>query len=347
MADQDLREFERRKREHIEQSLDPRNQAMGMAGLERVRLTHEALPDFNLNQVSLRCLSLGAERKTPFLVSSMTAGHTGATELNELWLRCCKARGWALAVGSQRRQIEDNSASSHLEWKGFANSGVEIIGNLGLAEVIRTPVAEIARLVDSLGASAFFVHLNGLQECIQPEGNPDFWGGWKALENLVKQLSVPVLVKETGCGISASTAQHLAQIGIAAVDVAGLGGTHWGRIEGGRSPSESWNARAAATFANWGLSTVESLRDLREVSLLDCETWASGGLRTGLDAAKVLALGAKRVGFAQPALQAALLGDEKLLSWMEAIERELAVALFCTGSKTVESLREDGKWKIV
>jgi len=183
--------------------------------------------------------------------------------------------------------------------------------------------------------------LNALQEVIQPEGTPTFTGGIKALRALATRLSVPLILKETGCGFSPRTLEKIRGLKLAAVDVSGLGGTHWGRIEGVRAErgGDSLRARTAETFANWGVTTVESVRAAAKILPKSTEIWASGGVRTGLDAAKFISLGATRVGFAKPALEAALLGERELAVWMETVEFELRTALFCAGYRTPAALR--------
>ena len=164
-----------------------------------------------------------------------------------------------MGVGSQRKQLRDPGADQ--EWRAIRSRcpRVRFFGNIGIAQVIESKVDEIRRLVDTLEAEALFVHLNALQECLQPEGTPKFKGGLEALKNLVRSLGVPVIVKETGSGIGAATLQRLNGIGLHAVDVSGYGGTHWGRVEGGRSVAGSMKSEAALAFAQWGIGTVESL----------------------------------------------------------------------------------------
>jgi isopentenyl-diphosphate Delta-isomerase len=221
------------------------------------------------------------------------------------------------------------------------------MGNIGISQLITTPLEVIQRLVDTLEAAAMIIHTNPLQECLQTEGTPYFKGCYKAIAQLCKTLTVPVIVKETGCGFSQGTLERLKDLGIYAVDVSGLGGTHWGRIEGTRAKGleDRIRAKAAQTFKNWGVSTVTSL-----LNALSCEpnyqVWASGGVRSGLDAAKFLAMGAKRVGIAQPMLAAALKGMETILEVMEVFEFELKIALFCTGSHDIKTLQEKQVWRI-
>ncbi len=338
-------QFEGRKVDHIRLSLESKNQATGRSGLDTIQLIHEALPDLDFSQVSLSVKSLSRKIPTPFLISSMTAGHADSKNLNQLLARACSERGWRMGVGSQRRELTDLSAAK--EWAEIRKSAprVELLGNLGIAQLIRTKTGEIERLVEALGASAMIIHLNALQECMQPEGTPNFKGGLKAIERLCKQLSVPVIVKETGCGFSRATLKRLRGTGVAAVDVSGLGGTHWGRIEGDRSFAQNdIRAEVAQTLASWGISTVNSVLEAKKLKP-DYEIWASGGVRSGLDAAKLLAMGSSCVGFAMPVLEAALKGEAALLKKMSILELELKTAMFCTGSATIAGLQKQKVWQ--
>lgn len=331
-------QFESRKKDHINFAMASENQAFGFSELERVQLEHDALPELDFSEISLQSKYLGQTLQTPFYINSMTAGHKDAVSLNVIMAQVCEERGWMMGVGSQRRQLEDSKNQN--EWKALRKAAPKalIIGNIGLAQVIQSSVSDIEKLVESVEAQALFIHLNALQECIQPEGTPQFKGGRKAIEKLCRKLSVPVIVKETGCGMSFKALKKLKNIGLYAVDVSGLGGTHWGRIEGQRASSGSIQFECAKSFQNWGISTVQSLVNGLKLKA-DYELWASGGVRTGLDAAKLLGLGAKAVGYAQPAMQKALQGEQELRSWMTTIEYELRVAMLCTGSKHIKHLK--------
>jgi isopentenyl-diphosphate delta-isomerase len=332
----DLQQFEDRKRDHIRYALDQANQASGQSGLESVHLVHEALPDLDFEELSLASVCLGRPAPTPFYIAGMTAGHADAAHLNLMMARACQTRGWAMGVGSQRRELE---ATSTDKWKELRETApdVVLVANLGISQLIRTPLAQIERVVAGLRADALAIHLNALQEVMQPEGTPHFKGSLSAVRRICAELSIPVVLKETGCGFSARTLARLREAGFAAVDVSGLGGTHWGRIEGARAAPRSIQAQAAQTYAGWGETTVDSVRAARE-ALPGMEIWASGGVRSGLDAAKLIALGAQRVGYAKPALEAALAGEVALDAWMAQQEYELKTALFCTGSATPAEL---------
>lgn len=335
----DYREFEKRKQDHIELALMQANQAHELNTFDSIMLIHEALPDLDFNEISIASSRFNCAVEKPFMIASMTAGHRNSVNINQHLIAACAESGWAMGVGSQRRELTDAKAA--FEWQPLRRDypNVSLFSNLGIAQLISTPFSQIQRLTDALQANALIIHCNPLQECIQPEGTPTFKGCWQALEALVKALPLPVIVKETGCGFSLSTLTRLHEIGVAAVDVSGLGGTHWGRIEGHRAVDEPLRHKAASTFSNWGINTVQSVADAYSLAPT-FEIWGSGGVRHGLDAAKLFALGASTVGFAKPMLNAALQGTQQVLAMMASIEYELKVAMFCTGSRVLNDLKE-------
>lgn len=342
----EIGQFEGRKREHLRHALDPAHQADGLGGLGQLRLVHEALPDLNFEEIRLESNCLGRKALTPFYVAGMTAGHADAPELNLRIALACEARGWAMGVGSQRRELESLGATPD-RWTSLRRAAPRLVlfANIGVSQLIAlfsgkgAGIGALRRLVDSLQAQALVVHANALQEAIQPEGTPQFKGALPALAKVCEELGVPVVLKETGCGFSAATLRRLRESGLAALDVSGLGGTHWGRIEGARAGQGSLLEEASRTFGEWGVPTVDAVIAARRELSAKTEIWASGGVRTGLDAAKLIALGASQVGFAKPALEAALQGEEALGHWMSVREKELRIALFCTGSESPAALR--------
>jgi isopentenyl-diphosphate delta-isomerase len=350
----DFEQFESRKRDHLRHALDPLHQASGLGGLDTVRLVHEALPELDFEEVGLSARCLGRELPTPFYVAGMTAGHAQAASINRTLAQACASRGWALGVGSQRRDLEGKGRGTLDQWTELRAECPDLflLANIGLSQLASADPDRVLGLATELGASAIAIHANGLQEALQAEGTPRFKGGLAALSRLCLLSRLPIVLKETGCGFSKGTLSKVAGIGLGAVDVSGLGGTHWGRIEGARAEETDSRVMAAAsrTFANWGEPTADSVLAAREAFAQVAkrpEIWASGGIRSGLDAAKAIALGAERVGFAKPALEAALKGREELESWMKVTEYELKIALFCTGSRSVGALRRPGSWKII
>ena len=331
--------FEQLKKDHIALALDPIHQTDHENGFDVFRFQHEAIPDINFADIEIKTQSLGSMRQSPFFISSMTAGHLDAAKINAHLLEACQQTGWAMGVGSQRRELTDVKAG--VEWNSLrkAYPNVFLMANLGLAQLIDTPLSSIQKLVDNLDASAFIVHCNPLQECIQPEGTTNFKGAWQALEALVRELHIPIVVKETGSGFSKLTMQRLNGIGIHAIDVSGMGGTHWGRIEGSRAKHDWIREQASMTFKNWGMSTAFILQQAQQM-ILTAEIWGSGGIRHGLDAAKALVLGASMVGIAKPVLKAALEGPQAVFQVMRHYEYDLKVTMFCTGVASIQALKQ-------
>ncbi len=335
-------QFEQRKQDHIRIALDPRSQTAGQSGLDSIELIHEALPDMNFKEVdistSFSFAGSAFPLSSPIFISSMTAGHEKGREINEALARLSDRRQILMGVGSQRRELNDSNAAE--EWIRVRKQApkARLIGNIGIAQLIQSPIDKVRRLADSIQAVGFFVHLNPLQEALQPEGTTDFRHGLEAIENLVKMLDVPVVIKEVGSGFSVETLKRLNQTGVFAVDVSGRGGTHWGRVEGYRSQENELLYNVAQSFGNWGFSTTQSMLNAKEAHV-NYEIWASGGVRNGLEVAKLCALGAQKVGLAQPFLRAALEGDDSLEALLNQLELELKISMFCTGSKNLKDLQ--------
>lgn len=342
--------FEKRKRDHIEWSLSSLSQTSLLGDFDSIELIHNSLPDLDFDEISLETDFLGHKVDSPFYVSAMTLGHDSSQILNHRLAEVCQAKKWPLFLGSQRRQLFDLNANKECEVLANKYPNCLIVGNLGLAQLIETSVDKISDLAKAANCVAFAIHLNPLQESIQSEGTPKFKGGENAIANLVSSLHIPVIVKETGSGMSEATIKKLLNLGVAAIDVSGLGGTHWGRIEGLREENKQGTlAQTAQVFANWGISTIQSVLNARAVGAFSssCNTkiFASGGVRTGLDAAKLIALGASSVGIAQPFLKAALAGPLDILELTKNLEYQLKVAMFCTNSKKINDLKFENKWK--
>lgn len=339
-------QFEKRKQDHLKWALDSKTQAVEMNDLHKVVLQHEALPEIDFKEVdistsffsSFEDSSTNFRLTSPLFISSMTAGHEQGELINDRLAGLSHRHQILMGVGSQRKELIDKAASQ--EWALLRKKYPKalFLGNLGIAQVIQTPVSDVQRLVDSLESKAFIIHLNSLQEVLQPEGTPQFSGALVAIEKLVKGLSVPVIVKEVGCGFSQKTLEKLMTTGVFAVDVAALGGTHWGRLEGFRSEVDSKLYGASHTFSQWGWTQLESLLHCQN-AVFSGEFWASGGIRSGLDVAKCIALGAKKVGSALPFLQKSLESEVALEELLDQWNYELKVALFCTGSKTLQDLK--------
>ncbi len=344
---EDQVQFEKRKKEHILLALDPKTQAADRSSWEMFELEHEAFPELNFEEVDISTSFFSHPLRAPFFISSMTAGHEQGELINTRLADLSARHQILMGVGSQRKELTHPEARSEwIEIKRKHPSAL-LMANIGATQLISTPVEAVLKLTESLQAVALIVHTNPLQEVLQSEGTPQFRGVLKALENLVKKSEVPVVVKEVGFGFSAATLKRLHEMGVSVVDISGRSGTHWGRIEGLRA-QDPIRDQASTTFQNWGRSTLGILQEI-EGQKFKFQVWASGGVRSGLDVAKCLALQAQMVGLAYPWLKAALESEESLEQLYQQISFELKVALFCTGSQGVQSLRERkvGKWRKV
>ena len=351
-----INHFEKRKSDHLKIALQAKTQADGQNGLDFVFLEQDAFPELNFDQVQISTEIWGKTFSAPFFISSMTAGNEVGYRINEILAKFSESKKILMGVGSQRRELVDPLAAK--EWLQIRQSAPNalLVGNLGLTQLIDTPLLQIQKMIESLRAEALFIHTNPLQEVIQQEGTPHFLGGLKALEKLCKEISVPVIVKEVGCGFSMKNLKQLNSLGVFAVDVSGLGGTHWGRVEAYRQNEADLHHQVGMTFKNWGQSTAQVLCDaqtLAQSGELNYKIWASGGIRSGLDIAKCLSVGASQVGLARPWLEAILNKDLsiqkdaeiKLEALFEKLSYELRVAMFCTGSRDLAELAGKGRFQ--
>jgi isopentenyl-diphosphate delta-isomerase len=326
-----------RKAEHIELVLGGDVEFERSTGLERFEFVHEALPELTLDEIDTTTSFLGRRLSAPLIVSGMTGGTEQAAEINRRIAQAVAAIGLGMGVGSQRISVERPEVADTFKVRELAPE-ILLIANLGAVQLnYGFTVDHCRRLVESIGADALALHLNPLQEAIQPGGNIDFRGLLGKIAHVCSQLAAPVIVKEVGCGISGATARRLVEAGVAAIDVGGAGGTCWTEIEGRRSTSSTTQA-TAKTFHEWGIATADAVRSVRaecpRVPLI-----ASGGLRSGLDVAKCLALGADLAAIASPALKAAVASAENVQSLLARVLHDLRLAMFCTGSPRPESLR--------
>ncbi|EXX89401.1 isopentenyl pyrophosphate isomerase [Paenibacillus darwinianus] len=332
----------RRKGEHIRICLEENVESGVSTGLERFRFRHNALPELDFRTLSIGGAFLGRVLRTPFLISSMTGGTDESGEINRLLAEAAEARGWAIGLGSMRAAVEDGSLAATFHVRQVAPT-IPILANIGAVQLNYGYGAEqCRRAVDMAEAHGLVLHLNGLQELFQPEGDTDFSGLLRRIESVCRSIGVPVGVKEVGWGIDGDTAARLYDAGVAFIDVAGAGGTSWSQVEKHRS-TDPVRRGAAGTLAAWGTPTAQCIRDVR-ARLPQATIIASGGLRTGLDAAKSIALGANLAGFGRSLLPGAAAGSavqrfESLLRQCEQIEFELKAAMFGIGAGTVEALR--------
>lgn len=337
-----------RKEQHVRITLSNDVSFKGKSpGFERFDFVHNALPELDLDEVDLSSTFLGKPVGLPLIVSSMTGGYRDAVRINRGLAEVCAERGLAMGVGSQRQAIEDRLHHRSYSVVRDVAPSIPVFGNIGAAEVAKLRTADpVQRLADLIGADGFAVHLNPLQEFLQPEGNPQFRGVLKGIEMLVRELPIPVIVKEIGAGISAEVARRLIDAGVRIIDVAGAGGTSWAGVEilrrNGTRRKKKPVSDFAAPFWDWGISTADALRDVCALRSLQpaLTVIASGGIGSGLDVAKSIALGADLAAAARPILKVLEQGGTKaLLAEVDAWARQLRGAMFLTGSRTVKDLQ--------
>ena len=321
-----------RKAEHIRLALEDRNQFV-CRSFEDWVFDHEALPEIDMDAVDLSTNFLGRRLAAPLLISCMTGGTGIAQRINKNLAEAAELRGVALGIGSQRKALEDPALASTFAVRDVAPT-IPLLANLGAIQLNHGyGIDHCRRAVDMIAADALVLHLNPLQEAIQPEGQCAFAGLLPKMRAIAEALPVPVIAKEVGSGISEATGRRLCDAGIRILDTAGVGGTSWARIEAQRAG----DLAIGELFAGWGIPTPESIRQLRRID--GATIIGSGGVRTGLDVAKAIALGADLGGLAQPFLEAAIDSSERVVSRIDRVTQELKITMFCLGARTVADLR--------
>ncbi|HOB49224.1 MAG TPA: type 2 isopentenyl-diphosphate Delta-isomerase [Mycobacterium sp.] len=309
-------------------------------GFERFELPYDALTQTSLSEVDLSTRFLGAPLKAPVLIGAMTGGAELARTINRNLAEAAQKLGVGLMLGSQRIMLGDDPASTtaavSFEVRDLAPD-ILLIGNIGLAQLAGTPVELIATALHRIGANALAVHTNPLQEAMQEAGDTDFSGSLDALRRLATELDFPVMVKEVGHGIGSAAAGRLRGLPIAAVDVAGAGGTSWARVE----QVVRYGEVRSPALADWGIPTAQALMEVSR-ALPGVPLMASGGIRTGMDAAKALALGADVVAMARPLLAPAIESAAAVVEVLGTLIEELRVCLHCAGSADLQELRRIG-----
>ena len=328
-----------RKDQHLDVILAGKARHRLASGFEAVRFVHEALPDLDHGKIDLGADFMGRRLKAPLLISSMTGGPARAEAINARLAEAAQHLGIALAVGSQRAALEAEGPTPGLDMAlRLRAPDTPILANIGAAQLTRGfGLDQARRVLEMIAADALIVHLNPLQEACQPEGDRDWWGVGAALEALVKALDAPVVVKETGAGISAATARRLADMGVAGIDVSGAGGSNWATVEGERA-SEPRDRIHAEAFADWGIPTAQAIAEARAACPRTLII-GSGGVRDGVDAAKAIRLGADMVGQAAGVLAAATISTEAVVEHFQTLIRQLRTVCFCTGSPNLTALR--------
>ena len=331
---------DQRKADHIRINLEE-DVSFGhlTTGLEKYFFMHQSLPELDLDQIQTDSVLFGRTLKTPLLISSMTGGTGRATNINRTLAEAAQAAGMAIGLGSQRAAIEDEKLAESYWIRDYAPD-VPIFANVGAAQLnLGYGTTEMQKAIDMCEADALILHLNPLQEAVQPEGDRNWSGIYNHIETLAKALPVPIIAKEVGWGISADVARRLVDVGVSAIDVAGAGGTSWSQVEMYRA--DNWrDRRIAASFRDWGIPTAHSIRYCRSVSA-DLPVFASGGIKNGIEVAKCIALGANLVGLAGEFLKVAVQGGvEATVELADVITEELKISMFCAGAADLNALSQ-------
>lgn len=327
-----------RKSDHIRINLDEDVRSGLTTGLERYRFVHRALPEIDLETVDLAFPLFKRGLRAPILISSMTGGTEEAQRLNRTLAEAAQATGIAMGLGSQRAAIEHPDLAETFRIRQFAPD-ILLFANLGAVQLnYGYGIDECRRAVDMLEADALILHLNAVQEAVQPEGDTRFAGLAGKIEQVCRALPVPVIAKEVGWGFAEEDVRLLINAGVAAIDVAGAGGTSWSQVEMYRAQTES-QKRLAAAFIDWGIPTADAILNVRRVAPT-LPIIASGGLRTGIDIAKSIALGASLGGMAGPFLKAAAQSVALTVQTIEEIQREIRVCMFAAGAGSIEQLQK-------
>jgi isopentenyl-diphosphate delta-isomerase len=338
-------QLERRKADHIRINVEKDVAFKKLtSGLENYFFMHQALPEIDLAEVNTTTSLFGKTLRTPLLISSMTGGTAEAHEINRTLAAAAQEAGMAMGLGSMRAAIEDSSLAYTYQVREVAPD-ILLFANLGAVQFnYGYGVDQCRRAVEMCGADALILHLNALQEAVQPEGDGNFAGLVRKIEQVCRQLPVPVIAKEVGWGFSEQAARQLAEAGVAAIDVAGAGGTSWSQVEMHRAPTAR-HARVAGAFIDWGIPTAVSIQYCRRAAP-GLTVIASGGIRNGIDVAKCIALGASMAGFAGEFLRAAVSGGvEGVVDLAGAITDELRVTMFCSGAADLWALAKTKLYK--
>jgi isopentenyl-diphosphate delta-isomerase len=307
--------------------------------LECVRLVHNALPDLSARDVDLSAVVLGKRLRAPLVIAAMTGGTAEAARVNGELATLAEERGIGFGLGSQRAMHVRPESRPTYEVRALAPTTL-VLGNVGVVQARSMSRDELDELVRSVGADALCVHLNPAMELVQPGGDRDFSEGLATIARLVSDLSVPVIVKETGCGISPEVAARVRSVGARHVDVSGGGGTSWVGVETKRAAAAGDEAARSLGEAlwDWGIPTGASVALLAPMGF---DTLiATGGIATGLDVARSIALGATAAGIARPVLKALMAGGRAAAAaFLHRVESELAAAMLLTGSRDLAALR--------
>jgi len=325
-----------RKQDHLDINLN-RDVSSGLTtGLENYHFIHQALPELDLAEIDLQVKLFGKKISSPLYISSMTGGSKEAETINRRLAEAAQEMNIPMGVGSQRAALEEDLWEPSFQVRDQAPD-ILLFANLGAVQLnYGINVDDCKKVVEMIDADALILHLNPLQEAVQPEGETNFSGLVDAIAEVCQNLGVPVIIKEVGWGISRKAAQLLRSAGVSAIDVAGAGGTSWTEVEMHRAETPS-QQRIASHFLNWGIPTAESILMVKSAAP-DLPIFASGGLRTGLDIAKCVTLGAALGGMASPFLKAASKSTDHGIQTIKTIQQEIRITMFAAGAKDISEL---------
>jgi len=337
-------EIENRKSEHLRVCIEEDVEFQQLtSGLEKYRFTHCCLPELDRSDIELGTNFLGKSLKAPILISSMTGGTELAHLVNTRLATVAQRYGLAMGVGSQRIALEQPELAPTFAVRSLAPD-ILLLANLGAVQLnYGCGLEDCLKLVELLEADALILHLNPLQEWVQSGGDSNFKGLLAKIQQICAQLPVPVIAKEVGNGISAVMAKQLIEAGVAAIDVAGAGGTSWAKVESQRA-KDNRQRHLGQVFADWGLPTAECITAIRSMNST-IPLIASGGLKNGLDLAKSIALGADLGGLARPFLVAAIESEAAVDELVKFLIAEIEIVLFCTGNPNLSALKNSGALK--
>lgn len=329
----------KRKSSHVDLVLKEKIDYLKSTGFEKYEFVHNALPEIDFSEIDTSVGFFSHKFSAPIIVSSMTGGYDRALRINSAIAELCKERNIGMGVGSQRQALQNGDYLETFKVVRRIAKDIFVMSNIGAAQVADGfALKQVRRIIDMVEADALAVHLNALQEFIQPEGDRNFSGVLKGIADIVRKIEIPVIVKETGAGIGAAAAKRLIDAGVSAIDVSGAGGTSWAAIEALRRDDE----RIGRKFWDWGIPTAEALVQVNALqSRKKIRLISSGGIRDGVDVAKSIALGADLCAGAQPFLKALDRdGTKGLIKEFDYWVDELKGAMFLTGSRNLNQLKK-------
>ena len=332
---------ENRKADHIRISLEEDVQARRVTtGFENVHFVHKALPEINRDEIRLSTKVFDHEFSAPIIVGAMTGGTQEATKINKFIAEAVEDLGLGRGVGSQRAGLEDSKLASTYKIVRKKAPTAFLIANIGAPQIVQGYGKKVERAVEMIEADALAIHLNPLQEAVQPEGEANYSKVLRKIGEIVESLQVPVIIKETGAGISAEVAKELERVGVKGIDVSGAGGTSWAAVEYYRAKTakDTFHQRLGESFWDWGIPTVASLVEVTQSIKL--VTIASGGVRTGTDIATALAIGANLVSMSTPLLRPATKSASEVKKTLGLLVEELRNTMFLVGAKTMVGISQ-------